>query len=1391
MGRPYKIRLGNRLYWVHHFTLDGGEGICDISLDKVPRYFSDLFESIWNQHSENDDFNRLLFSACIKARNIQVIRAYTVYLNQIRFPHSRSYIIEALNTYPEITLLLVKCFLHKFDPQIVDRDSYRGIIDTINEKLLDIESLDHDLIYKRMVNLIESTIRTNYFRHITDEANCISFKLDSGQIQGLPKPSPRYEIFVYSPRFEGIHLRGGPVARGGIRWSDRKEDYRTEVLGLMKAQMVKNAVIVPAGSKGGFITKKIAHLPASEVYPEVQACYSLYIDALLELTDNLVNQEVRHPKNTSIYDSDDPYLVVAADKGTAAFSDVANAISEKHEFWLDDAFASGGSQGYDHKKMGITARGAWESVKRHFRGLGKDIQKQPFTVVGIGDMAGDVFGNGMLLSPCIQLVAAFNHIHIFLDPNPNIKNSYAERQRLFGLARSTWNDYKKSLISKGGGIFLRKAKRIDLSPEIQQLIDCKEDHLTPNELINYILKAQVDLIWNGGIGTYVKATTETNTAVSDKSNDEIRITGKQVRAKAIGEGGNLGLTQRGRIEYAQNGGLIYTDSIDNSAGVDCSDNEVNIKILLSPLVKSGRLSMKDRNALLTAMTDEVGAHCLFNNYRQTQIIDSIVQHAAANMHQHARFMRHLEHDGILNRKLENLPNDEQITERIAQNKGLTRPELSILLSYSKLTYKNALLESSSLSEECYNHLLLEYFPKKLQQLYADEILQHPLRKEIIATLLSNMITNNIGIGFGYRIREETGATIENIAKAYVVCVNIFELDNTWRELEQLDNVVQEHCRYECFRAVSGLLERSISWLLRNKSASFDVSHLIERYKTDIKVLRKVIPGAIVGRSRKEDHLTPNELINYILKARVDLIWNGGIGTYVKATTETNTAVSDKSNDEIRITGKQVRAKAIGEGGNLGLTQRGRIEYAQNGGLIYTDSIDNSAGVDCSDNEVNIKILLSPLVKSGRLSMKDRNALLTAMTDEVGAHCLFNNYRQTQIIDSIVQHAAANMHQHARFMRHLEHDGILNRKLENLPNDEQITERIAQNKGLTRPELSILLSYSKLTYKNALLESSSLSEECYNHLLLEYFPKKLQQLYADEILQHPLRKEIIATLLSNMITNNIGIGFGYRIREETGATIENIAKAYVVCVNIFELDNTWRELEQLDNVVQEHCRYECFRAVSGLLERSISWLLRNKSASFDVSHLIERYKTDIKVLRKAIPGAIVGRSRKNYLAERKKFIKYKLPAALAHELADKTTLASAFDIIEIKSKLYSSTDNTAKLFYALSERLQLHWIRNAISQTIVRSHWNHLAIVNMSNDLHANQRNLTEMVLHSIDNKRHTTKALTQWERHHHEALDRYDHIVSELNAMRTLDFSVISVAVSEVRRLVSLSKLDP
>jgi len=1014
IGRPYRIRLGNRNYWINHFTLEHGSNLCDVDPQNIPLFFSELFASIWHQRSENDAFNHLLFKACIKAENIQILRAYTAYLQQIRFPHSREYIIETLNSYPEITLLLVQAFLAKFDPDSVAQDEYRNLFSQIRNRLHGIESLDHDLIYKYMLNLVEATVRTNYFQADRADSGHISFKLDSQKIQNLPKPLPRFEIYVYATRFEGIHLRGGLVARGGIRWSDRREDYRTEVLGLMKAQMVKNAVIVPAGSKGGFITKQVALLPASEIYAEVQACYSLYINALLELTDNRVDNDIKSPARTRIHDAPDPYLVVAADKGTAAFSDIANGIAEKHGFWLDDAFASGGSQGYDHKKMGITARGAWESVKRHFRGLGRNIQKQPFTVVGIGDMSGDVFGNGMLLSPCIQLVAAFNHMHIFIDPSPDIKKSEQERQRLFKMTRSTWSDYNKRLISAGGGVFSRKAKQIDISAEMKQLLGCKQDQLTPNELISYILQAQVDLIWNGGIGTYFKASTETDADVSDKSNDAIRINGRQIRAKVIGEGGNLGITQRGRVEYAQAGGLLYTDSIDNSAGVNCSDKEVNIKILLSQLVKSGQLDAQERNQLLVDMTDEVAQKCLFNNYRQTQIIDVIEQDAALRMYQHARFMRHLEDEKILNRRLEHLPTDKQITDRIARNQGLTRPELSILLSYSKLTYKNALLGASSLTEDCYDSLLLGYFPRLVRKRFAAEILRHPLRKEIIATILSNQIANNIGIGFGSRIREETGSTIEDIAKAYVVCVEVFGLYDTWRKLEKLDNVVREEDRYEAFREVSGLLERSISWLLRNQPADFNVSEVIKRYKPDTQVLMDVISTAIIGRSRK-----------------------------------------------------------------------------------------------------------------------------------------------------------------------------------------------------------------------------------------------------------------------------------------------------------------------------------------------------------------------------------------NYLATRRRFTKHRLPAALAQELVDKTTLASAFDIIEIKTSLDAEIESVTKLFYAVSERLQLQWIRSAISQTVVRNHWNHLAILNLRNDLHANQRNLTELVLQAVDNKRQTGRAIALWGQQNAVALERYDSILKEFSAMRSVDFPTISVAVAEVRRLVQISKREP
>ncbi len=1008
--KPYQLKVDGHAVWLHHFTLQRKHEICACEHGKMPRYFRELFISIWNKETENDSFNQLLFSTSLKKHNIAIIRAYTAYLHQIKFPYSRVLIIETFNAHPLITLKLIKLFLYKFDPDNKKPELFEKIHAEYLELLNDIESLDQDLIFKRFLNLIEATVRTNYFQPANQNNGYISFKIKSGKIQKLVRPHPAFEIFVYSSRFEGIHLRGGKVARGGLRWSERKEDYRTEVLGLMKAQMVKNAVIVPAGSKGGFITKQTAGLGRDETFEEVRTCYQLYIHALLELTDNLIEGKIQHPKALHFYDEEDPYLVVAADKGTATFSDTANTVSEQHDFWLQDAFASGGSAGYDHKVMGITARGAWESVKRHFRGLGKNIQTDKFTVVGIGDMSGDVFGNGMLLSPVIQLVAAFNHLHIFIDPDPNTKTSFSERQRLFKLPRSNWSDYKKSLISKGGGIFSRKLKKIKMSDQMKTLTGCQLNYLTPDELIKCLLKSPVDLLWNGGIGTYIKSSTETDEQVKDKANDALRINGLELNAKVIGEGGNLGFTQLGRIEYAKKGGLIYTDSIDNSAGVDCSDHEVNLKIMLSQLVHDGKLSMQERNKLLSDMTDDIAQLCLQNNYDQTQIIDITLQQSSTLMHEHNRFIRHLESTKILNRKIEFLPYEDAITERNSQNQGLYSPELCILLSYSKLTYKDALLASELANEAFFDETLLEYFPACMQRKYKDEILSHPLKREIIATQLSNQVINQIGPGFGFKMREETGANIVSIAKAYAICKKVFNTDKLWKEIQQLDNQVNELNRYNSFRMVSGFLERSISWLLRNYPANMNVDQLISRYLNDCKRLRKVIPHALTGQARK-----------------------------------------------------------------------------------------------------------------------------------------------------------------------------------------------------------------------------------------------------------------------------------------------------------------------------------------------------------------------------------------TYTTTKRLLLKQKFPEKIAIELAEISILASSFDIIEIKITQRSNTENTAKLFFAISERLQLNWIRNQISETSIRNHWHQLAIANMRNELHWSQRQLTELILQSVKNKRHTTKALKQWMIKYDYAIRRYDQIISELQALRNLDFTMTSVAVFEVRRLLSLT----
>ncbi|HEX2741230.1 MAG TPA: NAD-glutamate dehydrogenase domain-containing protein, partial [Rubrobacter sp.] len=587
-------------------------------------------------------------------------------------------------------------------------------------------------------------------------------KLDPQSIPGLPLPRPRFEIFVYSPRTEGVHLRGGEVARGGIRWSDRREDFRTEILGLMKAQTVKNAVIVPVGAKGGFVVKR-PPTGREALQQEVVACYKTLIRGMLDITDNISGDEVVPPPDVMRYDDDDPYLVVAADKGTATFSDIANELSAEYDFWLGDAFASGGSVGYDHKEMGITARGAWESVSRHFRELGKDIQNEGFTVVGIGDMSGDVFGNGMLLSRYIKLVGAFNHMHIFLDPDPDPETSFEERERLFRLPRSSWTDYDESLISEGGGIFERTAKSIPLSPQVREMLDVEAESLTPTELINAMLKAEVDLLWNGGIGTYVKASTESNAEVGDRANDTLRANGDDLRCRVVGEGGNLGFTQRGRIEYALRGGRIYMDAIDNSAGVDCSDHEVNIKILLDAIVEDGDMTEKQRNELLAAMTDEVGDLVLRDNYQQTQAISQALTLAHPMVDVHARYIHALEHAGRLNRELEFLPGDEELGERRSDGKGLTAPELAILLSYSKITTYKDLLNSDAPEDPYLSRELERYFPTPSRERFREQIHEHRLHREITATHVTNSLVNRCGPSFGFRIGEETGAEAPDIA----------------------------------------------------------------------------------------------------------------------------------------------------------------------------------------------------------------------------------------------------------------------------------------------------------------------------------------------------------------------------------------------------------------------------------------------------------------------------------------------------------------------------------------------------------------------------------------------------------------------------------------------------
>ncbi|OBX57810.1 glutamate dehydrogenase [Moraxella lacunata] len=818
--------------WLQEYKLTLKAGLT-VDLTAVKMQVEHALDEIWQGRVESDRLNQLILTTDIDTYDVVVLRALSRYIVQARAPFSTDYIHSTLVGNPAIASLLVKLFHAKMSP--TEQTDTAPILAQIDSELSLVTSLDEDRIVRWFLDLLNAMLRTNFYQTDKDGArkDRLSFKFKASDIPNLPKPKPMFEIYVYSPRVEGVHLRGGKVARGGLRWSDRMEDYRTEVLGLVKAQMVKNSVIVPVGSKGGFVCKDKSKQTSREAWQaEGVACYQTYIRGLLDLTDNLVDGNVVPPANTVRHDEDDPYLVVAADKGTATFSDIANALSAEYNFWLQDAFASGGSAGYDHKGMGITARGAWESVKRHFRLMGKDIQaRNEFTVVGIGDMSGDVFGNGMLLSKNIRLVAAFNHLHIFIDPNPDAKASFEERERLFNLPRSAWTDYKAELISEGGGVFNRTDKAIAITPQMKERFDIAEDSLTPNELLNKLLKAPVDLIWNGGIGTYIKSSDEDHSDVGDRANDAIRVDGREVRAKVVGEGGNLGCTQRGRIEYALNGGRIYTDAIDNSGGVNCSDHEVNIKILLGSVTERGDMTIKQRNDLLASMTDTVANLVLRQNYLQPQTIELSAYQAPERAGEHIRFMNFLEKAGRLDRAIEYLPSDDTLTKRKAKDgRGLTNPELAVLLSYGKMWVYDELLGSGLTEDAYFLHELKKYFPNTLGEQFFDEMTRHRLHREIICTYLTNGLVNRLGIENVFAMSDETGHSVADITRSYAIVRDVFDVQAVWDRLSGLDNAVAGNTQIELELTIQDVLKQGMTWFLNRQLTDESVAQTALTFK---------------------------------------------------------------------------------------------------------------------------------------------------------------------------------------------------------------------------------------------------------------------------------------------------------------------------------------------------------------------------------------------------------------------------------------------------------------------------------------------------------------------------------------------------------------------------------
>lgn len=846
---PYQIRpVGDSDVWMHDFSLehDLGNGI-PLNLDIVRDSYQDALRAIWKGQAENDTFNRLVFGARLDWRTVALIRAYARYLKQLGSSFSLDFVATVLTNHVTICRDLVALFRCLFDPRRREKHSSEERITKIRRRIIaaldKVDNLNEDQVLRQYLHVIEATLRTNFFQTDRQGRNrdCIALKINTKRLDFAPAPRPEFEVYVFSPRVEGVHLRGGKVARGGIRWSDRLEDFRTEILGLVKAQQVKNAVIVPTGAKGGFVARRGATISNREdMQAEGIACYRLFIGSLLDITDNRVGDGIEKPPGVVCRDDDDPYLVVAADKGTASFSDIANEISLQKAFWLGDAFASGGSNGYDHKAMGITARGAWVAVQRHFRELGKDIQSEDFTAIGIGDMAGDVFGNGMLLSKHTRLLAAFNHQHIFIDPDPDAEASWNERKRLFEQPRSSWTDYNSELISAGGGVFERSAKQITLSPQIRKWLGCKDKSLPPNALIKLLLQATVDLIWNGGIGTYVKASSEGHADVGDRANDALRVNGRDLHCRVFGEGGNLGLTQLGRMEFCRSGGICNTDFIDNAAGVDCSDHEVNIKILLNAKVESEDLTAKQRNQLLAKMTDSVAALVLENNYRQTLSISLAENRRAKHHHDYLRFLEHLEESGRLHRDLEFLPDNDTIKDYHGEGKAWTRPELSVMVSYAKVELKEQLLSDDIMGDEWISQRVFSAFPARLQKKYREDILHHRLQREIVATQLANEMVNLMGFSYSLRQSISVGASAPQTAMAFVTVMELFELGDLWREVEALDLQVPTDLQYELFHQIMRLGRRATRWFLRNKH-EVAPQRTISLMKRDFQHLMPLIP----------------------------------------------------------------------------------------------------------------------------------------------------------------------------------------------------------------------------------------------------------------------------------------------------------------------------------------------------------------------------------------------------------------------------------------------------------------------------------------------------------------------------------------------------------------------